>query len=121
VALTPAFATVWSGQKYFTSNGISYQNASYGADSQYVGTTLDRNDHGQATEGKMGAQARIYFDQGVLCQASTFEYNTVSTTHFTVDMLGNCGGWIFSQGRTHTWNGNGYDSVPTYRTPDWLE
>lgn len=117
--MSAAYAAVWSAGKTFSSNGVSYRNSTYGDNGSSVGTVLHRNNHGQASEGKMGARARVYWDDGTLCEASVWRYNSQPTDHFRTTRDHNCGGYIFSRGRTKTWNGNGYKNISTKRTPNW--
>jgi hypothetical protein len=119
LGVTAAFAAVSSGPKYFTTNHVGYGNSAFGDVLDQAGTYLDRQDHGSADPGKMGARGRVYWDGGTLCNASVWRYNTQSTTHFEVSFDHDCGGWVFSRGVTHTWNGNGYETVDTLRTPNW--
>lgn len=106
----------WSNIKSFSSNTVRYHNQSWVGTGAWGGTVLDRQDHGNASPGKMGARARVYWSDGTLCQAGYTSYNDTYTWHFNVDINAGCGGYVYSQGFTDTWNGNGYERVSTYRT-----
>lgn len=128
LGLGPAFASVVSGHKNFTTNTVSYENWAQGDDGLFgrgAGTRLDRNSHGTASAGKMGGRARLYFSGGTLCKSGATFYNTESTTAFHTfirnDEPPGCGGYLFSKGFTHTWDGTGYEQIATERTPNWLE
>lgn len=121
LAAAAAYAVVWSSHTRFKSNGVSYGSSSYGDNGPYVGALVHRYSHGKAPVGKMGVRARIYYADGTLCKASAWRYNTKPTDHLTISLKHNCGGWLYSKGATRTWNGNGYTTRSTTRTPNWLE
>jgi len=68
----------------------------------------------------MGARARTYFSNGTLCDKSVTYYNTTSTNFMQVSYRNGCGGYVYSQGFTEAWNGNGYDRTQAPRTPNIL-
>ncbi len=69
----------------------------------------------------MGARARVYWQNGSLWEAPATRYNGQETDYFSVEAPQNyCGGYVYSQGFTETWNGNGYEKVVTYRTVNLL-
>ncbi|WP_126688178.1 hypothetical protein [Nocardioides ferulae] len=109
-------AVVASDIKYFQTNTVDYQNRALMYDSSDSTTILGRNSHGDASPGKLGARARVYWDSGTLCSASVTRYNSNATDYFTVTFDSNCGGYIYSKGFTETWSGDGYERVQTFRT-----
>lgn len=112
-----------SAVKFFQTNTVQYSNVSYlrnGSDAVYR-TQLTRMDHGDATPGKMGARARAYFSNGLLCETTATRYNEQATDFLSVQApQDDCGGYVYSQGFTDTWDGNGYERVSTFRTVNLL-
>ncbi|KAB2812285.1 hypothetical protein F9L07_10860 [Pimelobacter simplex] len=101
----------------FTSNSVSYLNHScISSAPTYASAVVDRKSHGKAPVGRIGVRARAYWSNGTLCERSATRYNTSEVTFFSVAFDHGCGGYVYSQGFSETWNGNGYKRVGTTRT-----
>ncbi len=74
-----------------------------------------------APTGWMGAQARLYEADGVLCKSSSSVYNPSPINTFAAETFGNCGvGYHYGFGRGARWNGSGYTWSNNYTTPHIL-
>ncbi len=107
----------------FSANGKNYDSVSYcytytniGADS-----ATQVNLKGTAAVGDMGAMARLYNSSGTLKVSSTWSYNTNTGTNkallvYTGRNLGS--EYYYGQGQARAYNGNGYNTYTTNRTPN---
>lgn len=68
--------------------------------------------------GYMGALARMY-KGSALCSQKGYTYNDTSLTEFDEGTFTSCGhGTYYSYGATQAYNGNGYNSVYTFKSPN---
>ena len=118
LAVGPSVADELSPWKSFATNGKSYQNRSR---INYSGAEARiRRVEGAAPQNTMGVRSRVYYDGGTLCKASTWEYNGMRYPEGEILFLfvtHDCGGLLYGQGNTRTWNGEDYREVPTLKTP----
>lgn len=119
LGLTAAHAIVYSANNNFVTYNVSYRNQASGQDGQYAGTGLTRTTSGTSPVGWMGVQARVFFSNGSLCNSSIMAYNTFATSYTYRGFIHNCGGPIYSHGKTETWRGTDYRTVNTEQTPVW--
>jgi hypothetical protein len=107
-----------SATKAFSVAGVPYENHSYLENTpENAHTNITRVDGFNAPTGWIGAKARIYWAGGTLCSATVWGYNTSSTVAYIKYLNnGDCGGYMYSQGRTAAWNGTDYVRQDTYKT-----
>lgn len=105
------------GYSYYNQASI-YVNASGNTGAH--ATTGVHSKSGNVPSGYMGYRAGLYKDNGVLCKQTSWKYNssplagTIGGTGYTTS----CGkGAYFSRGMTAGYNGNGYFTIETYRSP----
>lgn len=125
VSATPAFAgrAVSPWATYGPHLGISYRNNSEvvtTASAAAAGTRVETTTSGPAPAGYMGVQAKLFKD-GALCGQATLFYNStpVTTISSGISPPGGCGpGTYYSQGLSQAYNGNGYTTYQTLRSPN---
>lgn len=125
-----ASAPVASSLSYYGPlAGYSYKNANLMFD-YYVNnccttamarTTVARDGAGNIPAGYMGAAVKAYRSNGALCFShNSYSYNYIPQDSFYDEEGTYCGaGYFFTQGFTQSWNGNGYNSYGTFRTPNF--
>lgn len=73
---------------------------------------------GPAPAGWLGSQARTFLENGAFCGEGSFYYSSSATSTTSSNLGMGCGAQrYFSWGVTKGWNGNGYNTVYTFRTP----
>ena len=128
----PAFAsTTECGTTGFYGpvNGYSYENSSCitydpSADS-YGDTSVFTQQGATPPAGWEGAIADVYDESGDLCAASQWQYNGDGQQRKTTiawKPAQTCGQRNYhSKGATRAWNGSGYDTYSSFRSPDlWI-
>lgn len=83
-------------------------------------TETHRVNSGETLAGRMGTQGRTYWDDGPMCSSTVWRYNTEPARVHITRYSNGCGGWIYSQGASRTWDGSGYGTYPSFRTPNYL-
>lgn len=112
-------ATATSQIKQFNVAGRGYLN--------YAGLTtggggdafteVQTSNAGNVCASCLGAKARVFWDNGTLCNETVFSYTTSSSWRIRRTFPGhNCGGYIYSQGRSAVWNGSEFLTQATERT-----
>lgn len=120
-----AFALVSPWKYYGPIAGYSYRNQAeiYSTTDGAVGNSyVERSDVGNVPPGYMGVQARLYDSDGYLLDYTSFSYN-INTCHgmWEVTDAYDVPGWYYySKGYTKAYNGNGYNTYSTNRTPNML-
>lgn len=109
-----------SAHKNFTVAGVNYHNESFLANGpELASSSIWRS--GNAPTGYLGAKARVYFASGNLCVATVWGYSTFPDSDYGKEYTGGqCGGYVYSQGRTAAFNGNDYVEQNTNRTVNLL-
>lgn len=113
--------TKFSEKKIVVSNGNTYNNQAIISEWEdptdaKAYTLLDRVSSGETAGGNMGVKARSYLNDGSQCGQSVWVYNSVPATSLQTWVWAECGGWVYSRGRTETWNGSSMDLQNTYKT-----
>lgn len=121
----PAFAGhAYSSYGYYTVYGIGYRNQAGVHTTSYscwattsVGCYPARN----VPAGYMGALARLYNSSGSLVRQSSWQYNGSSLGGMSVltsDPYSLPTGVYYSLGQSRAWNGSGYATYNTFRSPN---
>lgn len=114
--------SAWSSEATFSVYGYDYSNKSYisTSDSWYSGWTYLEALNQMPPAGYMGAQTRIYNDSNdALVALSTMTYSSSDYWSIGSDSCfeyENSGSY-YSKGLTKVFNGNGYRSVSSFRSP----
>jgi hypothetical protein len=105
--------------------GKSYNNRSYvlwyTTGYRYIQARSEANSRsGTVPAGWIGVLPRLYKSNGSLCkQPSDYSYTSTPAVGFDVPTSGDCGsGTYYSYGVTKAWNGNGYNAVYTFVSPN---
>lgn len=128
VAAVNAQSTATGNTRNYTLNGYSYSAYNMivtgsNSDGKYAtaSTILSHNGTGLPT-GYMGSRPRLYeASTGIVIKYGSWKYNS----NGTLSMLNpvTVSGYVnpptvYSQGEVELWNGDGYDTYYTYRTPN---
>lgn len=66
----------------------------------------------------MARQQRTFLENGAFCGQGSFVYTSSASSSASTNLGMGCGAQrYFSWGVTKGWNGNGYNTVYTFRTP----
>lgn len=114
--------SAWSPEGYFSVYGYDYSNKSYisTSDSWYNGWTYIEASNKMPPAGYMGAQTRIYNDfNNALVASSTMTYSSYDCWSIGSDscLENENSGSYYSKGLTKVYNGNGYKSFTSFRSP----
>lgn len=119
----PVFAgtTESSWGYYGPISGYSYKNRALldvSTDGQNAVTSCYKDESGTVPTGYIGAQARLFKDDS-LYKYSTMEYNTsaVSGVVARTGYFKGGSGTYYSYGITAAYNGSGYDTYYTFKSP----
>ena len=118
-----AFAgSAWSSKGYFTVYTYNYANKSYIAttSSQYHGYTYIEATNKMAPAGYMGAQTRLYMSSNdALLASSSMVYSGSTMWSFGSPSVfkSASSGSYYSKGLTKVYNGNGYSSYTSFKSP----
>ncbi|MDP2400824.1 MAG: hypothetical protein Q8M66_02495 [Actinomycetota bacterium] len=124
-AAIPAFAGIaYSSYGYYTVYGIGYRNRAsvytY-SDRGFAATDVFTYPAQNVPSGYMGALARLYNSSGTLVRQSTWRYNSGSASGLgatTSDSYTIPTGVYYSLGQSRAWNGSGYTTYNTFRSPN---
>jgi hypothetical protein len=107
-----------SSNSYFTAAGAGYfHRADVDNSGKFAQTTIGRQNGASLPVGQGGAQGRLFKSSGSLCKQTAMTYNQ-GTVFASARTSGDCGvGAYYSLGLTHSWNGNGYNTNSTLRSP----
>lgn len=97
---------------------FSYMNTTTGQPAK-AGTVAYTSSSQEVPIGYIGIRPMMFFADGVVCrEASGFAYNGTSTNSFNNAIGPGCGAGpaYYSRGDVQYYNGNGYDTYPTFRT-----
>lgn len=124
----PAIATIDYSSVFTlrTTSGITFTNQ---ARVENEGTTSSSDTTTYASrsgvpDGWMGAEARLLYSNGALCETSGMGYSNGGRYYYRRtavyggrDDSGQCGdGYFYARGKSAVWNGNGYSYYYTNRT-----
>jgi hypothetical protein len=75
---------------------------------------------GNVPAGYMGVKAMMFYSNGSLCRAGSWTYNGSSTFSMFATTSPGCGSGpvYYSQGASAAYNGHGYDTFPSWPSPD---
>jgi hypothetical protein len=110
---------------YYSDNGYPYYNyniidTTTGSPAYaWIDVWVDANYNAPA--GYMGARAFMFYSNGSLCNEETsWIYNGSATAGFDTYVTPACGAGpvYYSQGQTRAWNGTGYDTFSSDKSPN---
>ncbi len=111
-----------SGKQTASANGYTYQfgaaiQTNYGSAAAH--TSINGPMSG-VPEGYMGVLCRLYNSSGTLLETSDWMYNDTKCIgmEFTCRPYTTYSGLYYSCGQVQIYNGNGYDTYTTYRSPN---
>lgn len=105
----------------YSTFGYSYQNYSsmQNTSANAVASTTVRNANSENMPGGyMGVNARIFTSGGTEKGESGFKYTNGPSSAFSVPYLYGPSGTYYSYGVTRAYNGNGYNSYYTFKSPN---
>ncbi len=114
------FAEVVSSNKYATVNGRDYKfyaTAGNTSGSPWARTNLVC-ESGSVPEGYMGVLAGLYNSNGTLIKQSSWYYNANVQFGIGVYAHGSGSGHFYSYGKVAIYNGNGYNTYYTSKSPN---
>lgn len=123
VDVSPAFAgyAKSANKNYGPVRGYNYYNyASVTTNSRdaWAHTHVSNRVIANVPSGYMGALARLYLSNGVLCSQSSWKYNNQPLVGFSQIVSTDCGvDRYYSYGQTRAHNGNGYNTYTTNTSP----
>lgn len=123
IGVAPAqAATAYSPKGYYGPYaGYSYDNQAVVSNNTFVyaATYVDTQNGGTVPTGYMGALARLY-KGSALCKSNGYSYNNGAASGISESTGGsNCGsGTYYSYGASAAYNGNGYNYVYTFKSPN---
>lgn len=119
------FAGTSSDWKYVTVYGHDYKFNSCMQERYFVsGNTVEAIAEARIADnrviyaGYIGAQARLYTEEGYLKHSSEMVYNDVTVDVYAYSDATSDSGYFYSQSRVCFYNGNGYDYFTAYRSPN---
>lgn len=109
-----------SNNRYYGPiNGYEYYNCAIVYDDASATTWVLLDQTGQVPTGYMGARARLYTSDGTLREDSGWTYSDEPLAGWYVDTDTQIwSGTYYSQGYSAAYNGNGYNTYSTYRSPN---
>lgn len=118
---SPAAATVYNSSvgNIGSAAGYSYTNQAT-IDNAIRWASTKTNANAVAPPGYIGSNGRLFRSSGSLCAESGFAYTSTSASGYQVfSPSGGCGsGYYYGYGVSRFWNGNGYNSAYTFKTPN---
>lgn len=116
---TPAFAASGSDLDYGPVDGYSYYNYNVMQTSGHFFIAVGTQNGVEAPTGYIGGQPIEFTASGSVCQAGTWGYSTGPSSYSTFVTYGLCGpGYYYARGWSRAFNGNGYSTYHSYRTPN---
>lgn len=114
-----AFSSDYYYTVQFTYYNYSYIDTATGYPAQAATVTVV-DGSSDAPAGWMGAYPMMFYSNGSLCRAGSWEYNGASQNSFGAIVSPGCGAGpaYYSQGYTAAWNGSSYNVYATYASPD---
>jgi hypothetical protein len=130
LSAVPAYANTTecgSWGYYGPIKGYNYQNQSCivfntGSAGSYGSIWVETQHGANVPSGWMGEQPRVFTSNGAVCIAGSWYYNSGSASGIgdaVYRPAATCGsGYYYSAGLTRAWNGYGYDTYSSFRSPN---